>query len=64
MKLNNRNLNPHHHARCPSGAPETPETDNARAASVAAGAAHSCEPSASRSRPNAGDRERHHGGER
>jgi len=52
MKLNNRNLNPHHHAQCPSDAPET---DNARVASVDAGAARSCEPNASRSRPTAAD---------
>lgn len=61
MRLHQRNLNPHHHSRCPSDALEK---DNARAVSAAAGAAHSCEPSASRSRPNAGDLERRRGGER
>jgi|GEM_PF-2258326 len=62
MRLNKRNLSPTKHRQYPSQ--DDLEKDNVRAASAAAGAAHSCEPSASRSRPNVDALGRRHGGER
>lgn len=62
MRRNNRNPNPSQHWLSPNDG--APEKDNARAASVAAGAALSCEPSGSRSRPRTGVLGRHRGGER
>jgi hypothetical protein len=62
MRLNKRNLNPSQHWLSPNE--DAPEKDSARAVSVAAGAALSCEPSASRSRLRADALGHHRGGER
>ncbi len=61
MRLNKPNLNPTHHRQYQSE--DGLDTDNAHAASAAAGAARSYEPSALRSRPNAGALGGHHGDE-